>query len=78
MTISNKIIEDAVKAVREDCSLENIKCVCCLFWKGWGPIAKLLPFNWSPNNISVSVTRIKQNQNLKAVFGDQLNEFGKK
>jgi len=27
MTISNKIIEDAVKAVREDCSLENIKCL---------------------------------------------------
>merc|ERR1712181_132842 len=27
MTISNKIIEDAVKAVREECSLENIKCL---------------------------------------------------
>jgi len=27
VTISNKIIEDAVKAVREDCSLENIKCL---------------------------------------------------
>ena len=27
VTISNKIIEDAVKAVREDCSLENIKWV---------------------------------------------------
>jgi len=27
VSISNKIIEDAVKAVREDCSLENIKCL---------------------------------------------------
>ena len=27
VTISNKIIEDAVKAVREECSLENIKWV---------------------------------------------------
>ena len=36
VTISNKIIEDAVKAVREDCSMENIKWVDNIFyWFTW-------------------------------------------
>ena len=53
-----------------------------MFSKGWGPIAKLLPFNWSSNTAFYQYLGPrhlnKKNQNQISVFGDQLNVFDQK